>query len=688
MILAKATIVLLAALVVTRAMERFSAISRHLVWFVSLGALLLIPALASWSPLRLAILPPESVPTDVAAPSVNAPAPAIAAPPAPAPAPMVVAPTAPTSSANVEATVNTVRNIVSPKMQWFGILSDPTVLFGIWAAVTILFASWLAYGAYSVHRIIRRSRVLDAPDWMTPLWEVADRLELASAPRLVRSEDAKMPFACGLLQPTIVLPAECDSWTLDRRRAVLLHELAHIRRRDLVGHTIGRFACALYWFHPLVWTAAKRLRSESERACDDLALNCGARASDYAEHLLDIVTGVRHHATPAVALAMARRKEFEGRMLAILDPELRRGAPSRRQTVGLVGGLAVLSLVVGAAVPVARAADASGTAALVAASKPTPTSTDTPSFLDEEMAQSVRTVERKDTRQQTSTRTAQVTDSVRYRSDLGSSVGAAIATNVPSSPEALAAAIKRSPPQQGRADDRPALLAGVLKSDTSASLRRVAAWGLAQFADADVASDALANAVRNDKDSSVREMSAWALAHAHKSATVVEALSAALRRDASPKVRASAAWALGNLGDDEAVESLAAALGDSSRGVRMRAAWAIGNVQPKQAPKALIALLSDREPEVRRLAAWALFNIQDPEAVPALDAAMRTETDRDTQRAIIRALASTGEKSVDAIKRLIDSKDADVRAAAIRALAGGGGGGPWPWPWPEPRPFP
>ncbi len=175
-----------------------------------------------------------------------------------------------------------------------------------------------------------------------------------------------MPFACGLLQPTIVLPAECDSWTLDRRRAVLLHELAHIRRRDLVGHTVGRFACALYWFHPLVWTAAKRLRSESERACDDLALTCGARASDYAEHLLDIVTGVRHHATPAVALAMARRKEFEGRMLAILDPELRRGAPSRKQTVGLVGGLAVLSLVVGAAVPVARAADVSVIRNLVA----------------------------------------------------------------------------------------------------------------------------------------------------------------------------------------------------------------------------------------------------------------------------------------------------------------------------------
>ena len=71
---------------------------------------------------------------------------------------------------------------------------------------------------------------------------------------------------------------------------------------------MGRVACALYWFHPLVWTAARRLRAESERACDDLALVFGARPSDYAEHLLDIVTCVRDHNTPAIALAMAHRE--------------------------------------------------------------------------------------------------------------------------------------------------------------------------------------------------------------------------------------------------------------------------------------------------------------------------------------------------------------------------------------------
>ena len=715
MILAKATLILIAAMAVTRLMDRGSAVSRHLVWFVSLGALLLIPVLASWSPLRLAILPADVAPS-YGAPAGNGPWSITDARAAWSVTPGT--PAQPSAAPNVEATVNTVRGIVSPRTPWFGILSDPKLLFGIWATVAVLFAGWLAFGAMSVTRIIRRSRPLESPDWMNPLWEVADRLELEKAPRLVRSEDAKMPFACGLLRPTIVLPAECDGWTLDRRRAVLLHELAHVRRRDLVGHTVGRFACALYWFHPLVWTAAKRLRSESERACDDLALNCGARASDYAEHLLDIVTGVRHHATPAVALAMARRKEFEGRMLAILDPELRRGAPSRRQTMGLVGGLAVLSLVVGAAVPVERTADGSvrpGRAASLAAD----TRTDSATFLDEEMSQAVRTVEKRETR------VAQSVDSVRRPRDLGTAIGTAVGTAVSTAvsesvgrsvgkevgksvgpivssaiesvvpatikavvPEAIAAALSGSAPQQGRSDERPALLANVLKTDSSATLRRVAAWGLAQFGNSDVGVEALTNAVRRDSDASVRETAAWALASARSTSAVIEALSTALRRDGNTKVRGTAAWALGSLGDNDAVEGLTAALSDTSQEVRRRAVWAIGSVGPRTAPKELVAMLSDKDKDMRGMVAWALFTIQDPDAVPALTAAMRSETDKDTQRALIRALAATGERSVDAIKALIDSKDPEVREAAIRALAGGGASGPWPRPWPQPRPHP
>jgi hypothetical protein len=297
--------------------------------------------------------------------------------------------------------------------------------------------------------------------------------------------------------------------------------------------------------------------------------------------------------------------------------------------------LAVLSLVVGAAVPVARAADVSGNRNLVAESKAA--ATDTPSFLDEEMAQSVRTVERTETRQQTVTRV----DSIkRRRKDLGSALGDAIGSavgtiveqTVPpivegavgaslsatlSSTEALTNAIKSPNAKQGRSDDRPALLASVLKSDTSAALRRVAAWGLANYADNEVAAEALAGALRRDADVSVREMAAWALADAHKNSTVIDALSTAFRRDASSKVRASAAWALGNIGDRDAVEALAAALGDSSRGVRLRAVWADRQFRAEDSAEGGACAALGQGRRGAQLAAWALFNIQDPDAVPA-----------------------------------------------------------------------
>ena len=306
-LLAKATLILIAALGITLVMQRASAGARHLVWLVTLSTLLLVPALSAWGPLQIAILPASQIAKSNAAASITSPSnsatPSSSALNTPSGA-NVDAVTSPQATAIVPAVESSSGNFLARVDAMSGI----SLILSIWAIVVIALAAWLTYGALVVHGMVRRARPLDTKDWLTPLWEVSDRLGLAEPPRLLRSDDARMPFACGVITPTIVLPAECDNWTADRRLAVLLHELAHVRRHDLVGHTLGRLACALYWFHPLVWTAAKQLRSESERACDDLALACGARPSDYAEHLLDIVTSVRHAATPAVALSMARRK--------------------------------------------------------------------------------------------------------------------------------------------------------------------------------------------------------------------------------------------------------------------------------------------------------------------------------------------------------------------------------------------
>jgi HEAT repeat protein/ribosomal protein L11 len=510
-----------------------------------------------------------------------------------------------------------------------------------------------------------------------------------------------MPFACGVFRATIVLPAESDSWSLDRRRAVLLHELAHVRRHDLIGHTLSRLACAVYWFHPLVWTAAKQLRSESERACDDLALACGARATDYAEHLLDIVTSVRRDATPSVALAMARRKEFEGRMLAILDPELRHSSPSRKQSATLIGSLALISIVVGAAAPSprvrpelaqSRVNTAQGIELLNSRQSDTKGYPDSREIIGgSKTHQKTETVMREDMRTVMSqnTQTITSTQANQVEPNLTKVVEQAIHKGTSAASKALMQALTQGGSKAGKdSDERPALLARVLASDTSASLRRIAAWGLAEYADKQTAAEALANALRHDSDPTVREMAAWALAEGDHQSIGVEALSAALRGDANTQVRATAAWALGSVGDRSSAEALSAALSDASPEVRKRAAWALGSSDLKQAPPKLIAMLSDKDPEVRELVAWALYEIEDPAAIPALESALAREPDKEMQINYIRALAAVGEKSVDALKGLLESKDPEIRSIAVKALAGGHATGPWPHPWPEPRPFP
>jgi beta-lactamase regulating signal transducer with metallopeptidase domain/HEAT repeat protein len=695
LLLAKATLILLVALGITLTMQRASAGARHLVWLVTLAALLLVPGLTAWAPIPIRVLPPA--PKAVS----NAKSPnAASAVPAANTVDLVnknekLSVNAPIASTVDASPVGVISGIAASP-----VLSVLSIIFLVWAAVLLVIAASLGYATLMVHRIVNRARPLDSADWLSPLFEVSDRLALDEPPRLLRSEDAKMPFACGVFRATIVLPAECDSWSLDRRRAVLLHELAHVRRHDLIGHTLSRLACAVYWFHPLVWTAAKQLRSESERACDDLALACGARAADYAEHLLDIVTSVRRDATPSVALAMARRKEFEGRMLAILDPELRHSSPSRKQSAALIGSLALISIVVGAAAPAPRAHPehvmnpvntAQGIELLNSRKSDTKGYPDSREIIGgSKTHQKTETVFNQNTQTVMTQNTQTVTSTHMnpLEQNFAKVVEEALKQGTSAASNALIQLAQGGSKAGKDSDERPALLARVLASDTSASLRRIAAWGLAEYADNQIAAEALANALRHDSNPTVREMAAWALAEGNHRSVAVDALSAAVRGDANTEVRATAAWALGSVGDRSSADALAAALSDASPEVRKRAAWALGSSDLRQAPPKLIAMLNDKDPEVRELVAWALYEIEDPAAIPALEAALAREPDKEIQINYIRALASTGEKSVDALKGLLESKDPEIRSIAVRALAGGNATGPWPHPWPEPRPFP
>jgi TonB family protein len=155
----------------------------------------------------------------------------------------------------------------------------------------------------------------------------ASRLLPVRAPVPVRvSAHAAGPFLAGFLQPVILLPADFNAWPPQRRRAVLTHEFAHLRRRDSLMLLAGRLLTAAYWFHPLCWLAARRARMESERACDDAALRLGFAPSSYAGHLVSIARMFN----PQPAIPMAAMSQLESRVKSILDPSKKRSSAGRR----------------------------------------------------------------------------------------------------------------------------------------------------------------------------------------------------------------------------------------------------------------------------------------------------------------------------------------------------------------------
>src|SRR6185295_10890760 len=163
----------------------------------------------------------------------------------------------------------------------------------------------------------------------------------------LRLASAMPPMTWGLRRHTILLPEAALEWTPERRRAVLLHELAHVKRRDGLLHLMAQTVCGIYWFNPLVWFAASQLHIERERACDDHVLNLGTPADAYAHHLVQIAGGLRRGPVFA-AVSMAQHSQLEKRLLAILDSRARRRTLSRIAAAVLVSTIGVLTFSVAA----------------------------------------------------------------------------------------------------------------------------------------------------------------------------------------------------------------------------------------------------------------------------------------------------------------------------------------------------
>jgi VWFA-related protein len=331
----RATIVLVLAAAVVQTLRKGSAALRHGALVLAAGALVALPVAS-------ALLPAWHVayPAAASAPAVNVvPRLAVSMPakqpptmreallnphlrrPAAAPVPRTVAPPPPSSGWAARAV--------------------PAVVL-LWLAGVALALARLAYGAVVIRRVGRRARLVTDDAWHTLLERCTRELGLSRPPLLLQSAAVTAAVVYGHRRPIVVLSDGADAWPYEQRRAFLLHELAHARRRDVATRTCAEIARALYWPHPLAWWLVRRQSAEAERACDDRVLVAGIGADDYAGYLLDAARSLAGLPQPLSVLSVTGR--LESRMLAILDPRQRRTSLSGRAwAAGAVLSLACLA---------------------------------------------------------------------------------------------------------------------------------------------------------------------------------------------------------------------------------------------------------------------------------------------------------------------------------------------------------
>jgi TonB family protein len=347
----KSVAVLAAAWAVAFLMRGRSAAARHLVWTASAAALLALPFLS-------ASLPPLSMPGGSLVSSASSKLQAA-----------MFQTTVTTSGTGGATTGNPRAQAASVNPASSNAASAPAAISAtnwrlwmmmLWAAGAAAVLSRMLAGCIAIWRV-RRTAPRFADRALSS--EISRSLGIANPVDILESRAGTMPMTFGFLKPAVFMPTDAAEWTEERRRIVLLHELGHVRRGDVAAHLFARIAFALYWWNPLVWTAWREFIKERERATDDLVLNAGTRASDYAGHLLEVARTMRaSSATGWAAIAMARDSrtrpsQLEGRLVAILDSDVNRKTPGR------AGAWAAAAIAIAMVAPLAavRAQDATPT---------------------------------------------------------------------------------------------------------------------------------------------------------------------------------------------------------------------------------------------------------------------------------------------------------------------------------------
>jgi beta-lactamase regulating signal transducer with metallopeptidase domain/thiol-disulfide isomerase/thioredoxin len=353
----KSVVVLGITAIAAYCLRRKSAATVHRVWTLGFGALLAAPAAGLVLPQRgVEVVPPISAssPPAVFVAQHNAGKAPGYSPTLPS-APSTQAAPSPVASVNEPARSSAEgdhKNAALPSSStdetserarpW----TRSSIVATVWVMIVVVLLARLAVQHAILARLLKRCTPLAGEEWACSAAEAARRLELVRPVRLVTHAAAKTPATAGAWKPTILLPSDADRWTPSQRRLVLLHELAHVKRFDVLWQFLAGAACAIHWFNPLAWYGLAQSRRLRELACDDLVLAGQQPPSDYAETLLHVARAYRPLRL-AGTIGMARGTNVERRILAILDAARNRLPLTRRGATALAGVAATLIVVVG-----------------------------------------------------------------------------------------------------------------------------------------------------------------------------------------------------------------------------------------------------------------------------------------------------------------------------------------------------
>ncbi|MDB5323845.1 MAG: Antirepressor regulating drug resistance protein [Phycisphaerales bacterium] len=281
-------------------------------WLWRLAYVKVLAALIWTTPLQLALLPPP-VPAQVSSnvtrkEATAAPMPSSSSSPEITNKPSVSR----SAAAPVGARINAAA-IASPKANML-----PAVAVTLWCIGATLAVLRLVRHSRAGARLRRRCVPLAESGLALALEDLTGRFGLRRPPRLLTGTDVPGPLLLGIVRPTIVLPAELLDAGIQTIQAVLAHELAHVRRRDLAWTWLGATVGVLFFFHPLVWLARREERGAEEMACDELAIAVSrVQACDYARALVAVAARAFAPAPALAAGVVDSRKVLEQRILAM-----------------------------------------------------------------------------------------------------------------------------------------------------------------------------------------------------------------------------------------------------------------------------------------------------------------------------------------------------------------------------------